>query len=328
MGIAIIIPFYKAELSLAASIESALNQTYQDIHIILVSNNATEGSIVIAKDYANAFPDKIKLIYETQQGANFARNAGISATSQEWLQFLDADDTLRRDKIAHQIKLVAAKPDTGLIIGGSMRHYIHQITGADKGVEVPFEADFYTGIINSHMGRTPGLLIKRDWILKVNAWNTSWRSCQEYELMLRLVTAGCPFIIDQVPGADFYTYGSSISRPDCIKDRLPLIMDKIAFNQLIKETLILKGLFSEYYERKLQHSTADLIFQNRLKYNTLFPDFFQDLYYKYPYQLSFSKKWFIYMHYIYGEYVRKSGLKKYLQYAWYFVTNSWKIFKY
>ncbi|MCM1234996.1 MAG: glycosyltransferase [Ruminococcus flavefaciens] len=78
--ISIIIPVYNGEKYLRECIESVLNQTYSNVELILVDDKSPDNSIEIEKEYAAAYPDKIKLIaLDENKGTGNALNRGIDA---------------------------------------------------------------------------------------------------------------------------------------------------------------------------------------------------------------------------------------------------------
>jgi glycosyltransferase involved in cell wall biosynthesis len=103
--VSIIIPCYNAEAWIAASVESALAQTWQDIEIVAVNDGSSDGGPAILRRYAGP---KVQVIDQPNQGAAAARNAGLRAARGEFIQFLDADDLLAPAKVANQVKLLTA----------------------------------------------------------------------------------------------------------------------------------------------------------------------------------------------------------------------------
>ncbi|RYE28756.1 MAG: glycosyltransferase, partial [Sphingobacteriales bacterium] len=98
--VSIIIPVFNAEKFLSQSIESAINQTWRNVEIIIVDDGSTDQSVQVAKMYAN---NKVLLVQQENRGASAARNTGISHSNGVFFQFLDADDMLSKDKIAEQL---------------------------------------------------------------------------------------------------------------------------------------------------------------------------------------------------------------------------------
>ena len=87
-------PIYNAEETLAKAIESILNQTYKNFHLVLVDDASTDGSFEIAKRYT--YDDRVTLLKNSKnRGAYYSRNAGIHFyREKDWGYFTthDADD--------------------------------------------------------------------------------------------------------------------------------------------------------------------------------------------------------------------------------------------
>jgi len=88
--VSIVIPVYNSEKFLIQSIESALNQTYNNVEIFAVDDGSTDDSLNILKQ----FSDKIKIISQTHQGLAAALNAAIKKINGNWFKWLSPDDVL------------------------------------------------------------------------------------------------------------------------------------------------------------------------------------------------------------------------------------------
>ena len=108
--VSIIIPVYNKAAFVRETLDSALAQTYPHIELVLINDGSTDGSLAILEEFQSKFPDKIILIDQVNGGVSKATNAGIQASSGEYMQFLDADDLLSPDKIENQISLLKGKP--------------------------------------------------------------------------------------------------------------------------------------------------------------------------------------------------------------------------
>ncbi len=97
--VSVIVPVYNAGELLRDCIESLINQTLNDIEIILINDASTDDSPVILQDYVKNDP-RIKIIYNDENmGAAESRNKGILAAKGKYIQFVDADDYLELDAL-------------------------------------------------------------------------------------------------------------------------------------------------------------------------------------------------------------------------------------
>jgi glycosyltransferase involved in cell wall biosynthesis len=98
--VSILIPAYNAERWIARTIRSALDQTWARKEIIVVDDGSKDRTLEVAR----RFESKGVLVVSTEnQGAAAARNEALKLSHGDYIQWLDADDLLRPDKIEHQI---------------------------------------------------------------------------------------------------------------------------------------------------------------------------------------------------------------------------------
>lgn len=87
------IPVYNSEKYIRTCIESILQQTYQQLQIILVNDGSTDQSGLLCEQYA-AYDERITIIHQENQGLSAARNKGIEQSIGEFIMFVDSDDWL------------------------------------------------------------------------------------------------------------------------------------------------------------------------------------------------------------------------------------------
>lgn len=91
--VSVIIPVYNTEKYLESCIESILNQTYQNLEIIIVDDGSIDGSPVICDSYEKK-DSRIKVIHKENEGLGYTRNCGLKHATGEYVSFLDSDDIL------------------------------------------------------------------------------------------------------------------------------------------------------------------------------------------------------------------------------------------
>ncbi len=94
--LSIIIPIYNVEKYLERCINSVLDQTYQNLQIILVDDGSTDGSRDICDKY-KILDARIRVIHKSNGGAADARNKGLQIAEGEYIGFVDADDYVALD---------------------------------------------------------------------------------------------------------------------------------------------------------------------------------------------------------------------------------------
>ena len=96
MMITVIVPIYKVEKYIVQCIESILNQTYQNLEIILVDDGSPDGCPEICDEYA-AKDSRIKVIHKKNGGLIAARKSGAEIATGDYITFVDGDDWIAAD---------------------------------------------------------------------------------------------------------------------------------------------------------------------------------------------------------------------------------------
>lgn len=188
--VSIIIPSYNRPHYLRRALKSALNQTYQNIEIIVIDDNSTKDLYSIVQD----FNDKRLSYYrnEENKGATYSRNKGIDLSKGEFINFLDDDDKLYPQKIELQINKFrdSSVKNLGVVVCDVeyKRRDIHQVKRNH------LKGNIYRNLLRSYaIYGIHSMLIKSKYVVK---FDTNLKSNQEYDLAIRLAKR-CNF--DYVP---------------------------------------------------------------------------------------------------------------------------------
>lgn len=107
-----VITTYDTGRYLPETLESVFAQTYPSFEVIVVDDGSSDDSVARAR----AFGDRVCVIERPHQGLGPARNAGIAASTGEYLAFLDSDDLWEPEALRVQVAQAEAHPDSGLIV--------------------------------------------------------------------------------------------------------------------------------------------------------------------------------------------------------------------
>jgi glycosyltransferase involved in cell wall biosynthesis len=111
----VIIPLYNKELSISNTIQSVLNQTFQDFEIVIVNDGSTDNSV---KEVEKLDDKRIRLIHQENQGVSAARNKGIKEARNEWVAFLDGDDLWEEDHLEEYAIAIQSAPNVNWLSSG------------------------------------------------------------------------------------------------------------------------------------------------------------------------------------------------------------------
>lgn len=91
--ISVIVPVYRVEMELNACVDSILNQTYENLEIILVDDGSPDDCGAICDRY-ETLDARVRTIHKANGGLSDARNAGLDICKGEYVAFVDSDDII------------------------------------------------------------------------------------------------------------------------------------------------------------------------------------------------------------------------------------------
>jgi glycosyltransferase involved in cell wall biosynthesis len=108
----VVVPLWNKRHTVAATLASALAQSWRDFELIIVDDGSTDGGM----EEAARFDDpRIRRLRQVNQGPGPARNAAIRAARHDWYAFLDADDLWLPDHLEELDRIRRRFPEAGLI---------------------------------------------------------------------------------------------------------------------------------------------------------------------------------------------------------------------
>lgn len=109
--VSVVVPAYNSQSTLARCLGSLVNQSLQDIEIIVVNDASTDKTWEIMQECEAQFPDKMVVINsETNSGCGGARSIGLDYATGEYIGMVDADDYVASTMYE---KLYARAQETG-----------------------------------------------------------------------------------------------------------------------------------------------------------------------------------------------------------------------
>jgi glycosyltransferase involved in cell wall biosynthesis len=90
--ISVVMPCFNARAFVEQAVRSALGQDYANIELIVVDDGSTDGSRDILAQLKGAYPGRMTVLHQQNQGPYPARNAGLGRANGTLVAFLDADD--------------------------------------------------------------------------------------------------------------------------------------------------------------------------------------------------------------------------------------------
>ena len=133
--VSVIMPVYNVEKYLKGSLESVLNQTYNNLDIIIVNDGSTDNSQAVCEEYAKQ-DSRIRVINKENGGNGDARNVGLKYVQGQWIVWVDSDDMIHARQI--EILLSIAKKKCADIVVGDYLAIEDDEIPKDKAIDDEF----------------------------------------------------------------------------------------------------------------------------------------------------------------------------------------------
>lgn len=193
--VSIIIPAYNRPDYLREALSSAINQSYQNIEIIVVD----DGSEADVKSVVDGMKGN-EIVYYRQDnhGMSSARNQGIGLGQGAYVVFLDDDDLLETNMVEECLKQFSGPVGvvySDFIYFGAPRHRVtsrHQAKGAGAGPDRSGR-EMFKWFLTGNRIATNSVMVKKEWLQVVGGFDENLRSNEDWDLWLRIAYRGCGF---------------------------------------------------------------------------------------------------------------------------------------
>jgi glycosyltransferase involved in cell wall biosynthesis len=179
-----VITSYNKAPYLAEAIDSALTQDYPHQEILVIDDGSTDST----PDVAGAYKDRVRYIWQTNQGPSGAKNRGVLEASGEFIAFLDGDDRWRPGKLIKQVECFYRNPAAAMIY--TDRFLIR--SGAIVGTSLRAEGkQLYRGQVLDQLLMEmiipfSSTLVRRKCLIDVGLFDERRRAADDYDLWLRI----------------------------------------------------------------------------------------------------------------------------------------------
>jgi len=192
--VSIIIPVYNGSNFIAEAINSALNQTYDNIEILVVNDGSEDGNAT--EKIALSYGDKIRYFCKTNGRVSSALNYGIKNMKGEYFSWLSHDDLYVPNKIEKQIDFIKANPEVKIV---ASYFEIFTESSAEKKL---FSVDCPVIRNGKQLLSTwvyfCSMLIHKDCFNVVGLFDESDKTTQDLEMQIRLLTFSSIHILPEV----------------------------------------------------------------------------------------------------------------------------------
>lgn len=223
--ISVILPTYNRGHLIIKSVNSILNQTYQNIEILIVDDGSTDNTEDLIKELDN---NKIKYIkLNENKGASYARNIGIINSSGKYIAFQDSDDFYHQNKLEKQYyNLIRKKTDFDFckicLYFNEENKIIFPTIRQEKNILMK---KYEKELCNGNYISTQSILVKKSCITRY-LFDIHFPRLQDYDLVLRMVPNIKVSYTNEIL-VDMYRKNDSIGNSDKkLNDSLSLLLKK------------------------------------------------------------------------------------------------------
>lgn len=185
--ISVIMPVYNGERFIRETIDSVLNQTYQNFEFIIVN----DGSVDSTQQIINSYDDKriISLSLTKNQGVSNARNRGTDLSKGEFIAFCDADDLYDPGRLQTQLDFLASNP--AVDVCGS--YFMVFENGQEKLIEHPItDQEIKESFFTKNCIGQPSVMGKSG-AFREYKYNPELQASEDYDLWARMAAGGVVF---------------------------------------------------------------------------------------------------------------------------------------
>ncbi|MFJ7470110.1 glycosyltransferase [Peribacillus frigoritolerans] len=177
--VSIIIPFYNCPF-IDQAIESALNQTYKNVEVIVVNDGSTEYSEKIIP-----FKSQIRYLEKENGGTASALNLGIKNSTGDYFTWLSSDDIYYKDKVLKQLTFMKEKNAyfsyTNYSLINADNHDIAQMAGKYFNNKI----DVLQNLRNENHINGCTVMMKMQVFSAIGIFNENLKFTQDYDFWLR-----------------------------------------------------------------------------------------------------------------------------------------------
>ncbi|SHI12100.1 Glycosyl transferase family 2 [Clostridium collagenovorans DSM 3089] len=155
--VSIIIPSFNGEKFITQTIDNCINQDYKNIEIIVIDDGSTDNTKQILTPYIDK--NLINYIYQSNKGLPGARNTGLNVATGEFVQFLDADDLLDKNKIFSQVMYLNNNPNIFGVYCKS-KYFKNSINEIFQVLDIHYDDNMYKKLLDVNFFTVHSILIR------------------------------------------------------------------------------------------------------------------------------------------------------------------------
>jgi glycosyltransferase involved in cell wall biosynthesis len=237
--VSVLMPAYNSELYIAEAIQSILNQTYQNIELIIFDDGSSDKTRQVIEGFSD--PRIIKILSDQNCGVVRARNEMIDRASGQYIALMDADDIADPSRLEKQINILEGGQYD---LCGSAQWVLDEGTGQIKKSKDKFSDADLRALLSVYCGLCNSAMTGKAEIFKRFKYDTSILTSEDYYLWVQMAAAGFRFLNLPERLITYRRYPAQTSSVHLEKFKLTTI-------EVQKKYLELLGINPGFYPRHL-----------------------------------------------------------------------------
>ena len=194
----VIATYNRAEL-LPATIDSVLQQQFQDFELIIVNDGSTDDTEKRLEPYR----ERIRYLYQDNSGPSAARNAGVKLARSGWISIQDSDDLCAPNHLATLYRYVESHPECGMVFAngaylGGPSHNRETIIPAEKSRRLANQGVGLADLFDKSLVRLQASLISKACYEALGGHDETLRISMDLDLSFRIFRRYPIAYIDEV----------------------------------------------------------------------------------------------------------------------------------
>ena len=245
--ISVLMPAYNSELYIAEAIESILNQSYQNIELIIFDDGSSDKTRQVIQSFDD--PRIVKILSNQNYGVVRARNDMIDRASGQYIALMDADDIADRTRLEKQLRsLEAGECD----LCGSAQWVLDESSGKIKKSKDKFTDADLRSLLSVYCGLCNSAMMGKAEIFKRFKYDTTILTSEDYYLWVVMAAAGYRFLNLHERLITYRRYPAQTSSVHLDKFRITTI-------EVQKKYLELLDISLDFYPRQLPWTQRVLV---------------------------------------------------------------------
>jgi glycosyltransferase involved in cell wall biosynthesis len=185
--VSVIVPAFNCKRYIQETIDSVLNQSFENFELIIVDDGSTDGQFDLIFPYCQR-DQRVRYVYQENKGVSSARNTGFNHSFGHYVAFLDSDDVWLPNNL--ELKVVKfAEGDFGLV--HSDGYLMDENSLPKEGLMTGCEGMLLQGILEWKSTQVPGpssILVKREVLNTIGLFDTALSTSADHDFFLRVAS--------------------------------------------------------------------------------------------------------------------------------------------